>query len=185
MAFLTSVGFSTLMTTYLGQLLRHNIPVTDIIRQPTEITTLAANPELRQDISEIHEQVYRAQHTWSPVGHLTVKFRESVFLDPDELLPDAQFVAKYDGQVVGIASLRAPFSIQSLELGWVGVVDTIPDSTKNEIHAQLLNACLQFARQQGADIFVEIDESDAKTLEVFQSLNVDWESQWLNLVKAV
>jgi hypothetical protein len=84
------------------------------------------------------------------------EFRNWVFLDPDELLAEAQFVALINGEVVGISSLRDPFSKYSLDLGWIGVIDPLPDSAKDEIHAQLLVACLQFARTHESDIFVEI-----------------------------
>lgn len=184
-AFLTSVGFTTLMTTYLGALTWDHIPEANVTRHSADIVTLAALPELRQQVADIHEQIYRDQHSWSPVGNLTEGFKESVFLDADELLADAQLIALRDGQVVGISSLRAPFSTQSLELGWIGVIHNLPDSIKGEVHAQLLGACFQFARQQKSSIFVEIDESDAQTLEAFQRLDIAWESQWFNLVRRV
>jgi GNAT superfamily N-acetyltransferase len=185
LAFFRSLEFGTLMTTHLGTLPWQDTPEALADNGPAEITTLAQHPELREEVANVHERIYRSQHAWSPVGELTEQFKTSVFLDPDELVPEAQFIAMIEGHVVGVASLRAPFSIASPDLGWIGVIDALPDSTAHAIHAQLLDACLQFARMQKADISVEIDEADTKTLKAFQNLNVEWESEWLKLVRKV
>lgn len=182
LAFFTSLGFETLMTTRLGTLRCDDLPKTSTDNGPATITTLAQRPDLRPQLAEVHEHIYRAQHAWSPVGDITEDFRESVFLDPDELVPEAQFLALMENEIAGISSLRAPFSIRSPDLGWIGVTSRVPEAGAPMVHEQLLGACFDFARKNQSNIFVEVDESDRLTLAALQAMGVEWEADWLNLV---
>lgn len=184
-AFLRHLGFSILMTTHVGSLSWRENPEADVMSAPATIVTLAERPDLRDIIADLHESIYRAQHAWSPVGEITEQFKASVFLDPDELVPDAQFVAIFEERPVGISSLRAPFSMTTPEMGWIGVIDGIPDDLADAIHCQLFDACLSYARNVQGDIWFEVDEADARTLRRCRRLNVDWEEPWFNLVKRV
>lgn len=175
LAFARSHGFVPLMTTHFGTLASTDIPDHEASEMPVTIMTLAEKPELRQLVADIHERIYRAQHAWSPVGEISEAFRESIFLDPDELVPEAQFIAWLDGKPVGISSLRAPFSIRQPDLGWIGVIETLPDPVGDVVHDQLLNACLSFARERDADIRFEIDDSDGRTIRACRSLAIDWD----------
>lgn len=185
LSFLQYLGFSPLMTTHVGTLSWRDMPEDEATNSSATIVTLAERPDLRDIVADLHERIYRTQHAWSPVGEITDQFKASVFLDPDELVSDAQFIAILGEQPVGISSLRAPFSISSPEMGWIGVLDRVPEPTGDHIHRQLFNACLSYARRIQGDIWFEVDEADQRTLQRCMNLDVDWEEPWLNLVTRV
>ncbi|MBA3379821.1 MAG: GNAT family N-acetyltransferase [Chloroflexia bacterium] len=90
---------------------------------PDEITIyrgdeIAHEDSLWDDIAQLHERVYRANHDWSAVAAIDLATARQIFLDPDDIIPHALLVAIRDGRPFAMASLRSLTDAGSSELGW-------------------------------------------------------------------
>lgn len=179
--FLETSGFRPLMTTRIG-ILKHDAVMENTLRSRVpdtiHIATLAQEPELCFSIALVHDRVYRDQHLWNPPVPLKLAQKLDLFLDPNELMPEHQFIALYGETPVGVASLRRLPVANECDFGWIGVVD-LPDHLAVQVHAALWSYCLTAAHIFRLAVHFEIDLADRLSTHVSSELPIEWESDWL------
>lgn len=180
-AFLKASGFEPLMTTRIG-VLKHDAVMKNSLRSQIpdsiRIVTLAQKPELCSNIAHVHDRVYRDQHLWNPPVPLNLAQKRDLFLDPNELMPEHQFIALYGETPVGVASLRRLPVANECDFGWIGVVD-LPDHLAIHVHASLWSLCLTAAHISRLAIHFEIDLADRLSTLTSNELPIEWEPDWL------
>lgn len=161
-----SSGFHPVMTTWSGLLLPNQVdaPSLDQIHRLSDHD----DPGLRTTLVMLHEQIYRTSHYWNPPGSLLTERASSLFMG-DDLIPEHLWYAvNEDGDPIGISSLRHCDLEDRYELGWVGVLPEIDETT----HRQLLDAALSAAG--GSSIEIEVDANEVQTLARLSELEVIW-----------
>lgn len=137
---------------------------------------LAADPT--RALAALHAEVYRLAHAWNPVAPLSKTEAVALFLDPDDLIPAALFVAVTGDAPVAVASLRRGRSPGGVDLGWVGAVGA-HRGWGADLAAALVGRCLGYAADEGWAVRVEVDEADAHLWRLVGALPVVWEPDWL------
>lgn len=185
-AFWRKHGFVPIMQTQIGTIDLANqasvIPFTAIL--PNWITIVSGNhlaldDSLWDEIAMLHERVYRASHGWSPVERIDLPLARRLFLDPDDLIPDALLVAMRDGRPFAMASLRALTDAGNCELGWAGG-DPVSGEAGKQVADLLVSQCLGLARERGWIVDVEADRSDpvlSRVVEAWPLMNC---RAWVN-----
>ena len=195
-AFFEQHGFSLLMRTRSGVLPPGVIPETvaqdfdDASKRTTEagikVVPLAAfrnRPFSYTQLARLHADIYTQGHTWDPVRDLTGGEPAELFLDSDELLLDATYVALERKRLVGVSSLRGTGDAGRVELGWTGSILTDPQQRKHLVHA-LLGTSLRHAARENWRVSFEVDEADAILWDMTARLPLGREPDWLTFAEA-
>jgi GNAT superfamily N-acetyltransferase len=106
-----------------------------------------------------------------------------LFLDPDDLIPAALFLALAEDTPVAVASLRRGRSPGEVDLGWVGAVEA-HRARGTDLAAALVGRCLRYAADEGWTVRVEVDEADEHLWRLTGVLPVVWEPDWLAFATA-
>ena len=194
-AFYENHGFSLLMRTCAGVLSPGDIPesVTSdfnaaskaIDGESIRIVPLAAfrnKPFSHSQLARLHADIYAQGHMWDPVRALTGGEPAELFLDSEELLLDATYVALQKKQLVGVTSLRRTDRPGLVELGWTGSVLTDPEQRRNLVHA-LLGTSLRHAASANWQVSFEVDAADTVMWEMTARLPLDREPDWLTFAE--
>ena len=193
--FLNRSGFSLLMRTRRGTV---NTRIARAVVQPvcsaaTEHLTGAGyriamlsdrGPDMRQRdaLADLHAEIYRLGHAWNPTPPITRPQAQRLFMDENEIIPDAFAVGLLDDQPVAVASLRRGPTAGTLDLGWVGV--TNPHRTlRDAFTVALVGRCLASVAGRYEVFTVEIDETDAPLRNLMGRLPVRWDADWLTVVR--
>ncbi len=195
-AFFKNHGFSLLMRTCLGVLPPGAIPASiakdfdDAREWVTEkgirIIPLAEfrnRPFSYIQLARLHADIYEQGHTWDPVRELTGEEAAELFLDSDELLLDATYVALEKKRLVGVSSLRRTDRIEQVEIGWTGSVLDDLQQRKSLVHT-LLGACLRHATLENWHVSFEVDEADTIMWDITARLPLDRGPDWLTFAEA-
>lgn len=190
-AFFQEHGFSLLMRTRSGSLPPGNIPEAvaqdfdDASNQTSEagfkVVPLAAfrnQPFSYVQLARLHADIYAQGHTWDPVRQLTGGEPAELFLDADELLLDATFVALEKKRLVGVSSLRGAGQPGRVELGWTGAVLDDEQQRKHLVQA-LLGASLRHATAENWLVAFEVDAADTILWDMTARLPLELAPDWL------
>lgn len=134
-AFFQEHGFSLLMRTRSGVLPPGAIPESVAVdfanagrwtaKEGVRVVSLAGS-RLRQipyvQFAHLHAAIYEQGHAWDPVRELTDREAAEMFLDTDEFMPEATYVALERKRLIGVSSLRRTDRPGLVELGWTGAV---------------------------------------------------------------
>jgi hypothetical protein len=194
-AFFPEHGFSLLMRTRSGVLPPGNIPASvaltfdDARQRSTEagikVVPLAAfrnRPFSYVQLARLHADIYTQGHMWDPVRDLTGGEPAELFLDSEELLLDATYVALEKKRLVGVSSLRGTGIPGRVELGWTGAILEDPQRREHVVHA-LLGASLRHATSENWPVAFEVDEADTILWEMTARLPLDLEPDWLTFAE--
>ncbi|MDQ2651805.1 MAG: hypothetical protein M3Z20_02070, partial [Chloroflexota bacterium] len=165
-------GFSLLMRTCLGVLPPGAIPesvaqdfddagerITEAGIRVVSLAEFRSKPFSYSQLARLHADIYEQGHTWDPVRELTGGEPAELFLDSDELLQDATYVALERKRLVGVSSLRGAGRTGTVELGWTGSVLVDEQQRKQLAHA-LLGASLRHAASENWRVSFEVDAAD-------------------------
>lgn len=194
-AFYEHHGFSLVMRTRSGSLPPGNIPEPvaqdfgDASKQTSEagikVVPLAAfrnRPFSYVQLARLHADIYEQGHSWDPVRELTGGEPAELFLDNEELLLDATYVALRKKLLVGVSSLRGTGGAGQVELGWTGAILDDEQQRKQLVHA-LLGASLRHATAANWPVTFEIDAADTILWDMTAQLPLDREPDWLTFVE--
>jgi hypothetical protein len=195
-AFYESHGFSLLMRTCSGVLPPGDIPesiaqdfddaskwITEAGIRVVPLAEFRNKPFSYIQLARLHADIYEQGHTWDPVRELTGGEPAELFLDSDELLLDATYVALERKRLVGVSSLRGTDRNGTVELGWTGSVLTDQQQRKHLVHA-LLGASLRHAASANWRVSFEVDEADTVMWEMTARLPLEREPDWLTFAEA-
>ena len=141
----------------------------------------------RQDFSLLmrtrrHAAVYAQGHQWNPISTLTDAEARDLFLDPDEVMPDAMIVALQGEDLVAVSSLRRTADEAQVDLGWTGVLEDHAAQRDELIHA-LVGKCLQHTVGTNWQVLVEVDEADTTLWQLSERLPLQPEPDWLTFAE--
>jgi hypothetical protein len=189
-------GFSLVMRTRQGVLPPGDIPA-PVAADIDEASERAAEAGIRvvpleafrnrpfsySQLARLHADIYAQGHTWDPVRELTGGEPAELFLDAEELLLDATYVALERKRLVGVSSLRGTGIPGRVELGWTGSVLDDLQLRKHLDHA-LLGASLRHAASANWRVSFEVDEADTVLWDMAGRLPLDREPDWLTFADA-
>lgn len=189
--FLTRSGFSPLMRTRRGTVNPHlahaavqaecSAAIERLTRAGYRIRMLSDGGTATRQIgalADLHADIYRLGHAWNPIPSITGADARRLFMDENEIIPDAFAFGLLDDQPVAVASLRRGPTAGTLDLGWVGV--TTPHWPLREAFTvALVGRCLASVAGRFADLTVEIDETDAPLRNLMGRVPVRWDADWL------
>ena len=194
-AFFENHGFSQLMRTCSGVLPPGDIPEAvaqdfnaaseTIAGEGIRIVPLAEfrnRPFSDIQLARLHADIYAQGHTWDPVRELMGGEPAELFLDSDELLLDATYVALQKKRLVGVTSLRSTGRTGLVELGWTGSVLDDPQQ-RNTLVRALLGVSLRHAASANWPVSFEVDEADTVLWEMTARLPLDREPDWLTFAE--
>lgn len=194
-AFYENHGFSLVMRTCSGVLAPGDIPPAvaqelhaaseAITGEGTKIVPLAAfrnRPFSYVQLARLHADIYAQGHMWDPVRELTGGEPAELFLDNEDLLLDATYVALQKKQLVGVTSLRDTGIPGKVELGWTGSVLDDPRQRELLAHA-LLGISLRHAASANRPVSFEVDEADMALWEIITRLPLDREPDLLTFAE--
>ena len=195
-AFYEKHGFSLLMRTCFGSLPPGNIPesvvkdfddaskwITEAGIRVVPLAEFRNRPFSYIQLARLHADIYEQGHTWDPVRELAGGEPAELFLDSDELLLDATYVALKKKRLVGVSSLRGTDRTGTVELGWTGSVLDDPEQRKHLAHA-LLGASLRHATSENWRVSFEVDEADTILWDMTARLPLEREPDWLTFAEA-
>lgn len=133
-------------------------------------------------LARLHADIYTQAHTWDPVRELTGGEPAELFLDSEELLLDATYVALQKKRLVGVSSLRGAGIPGQVELGWTGAVLDDEQQRKPLVQA-LLGESLRHATSENWPVAFEVDEADTILWDMTARLPLDLEPDWLTFVE--
>jgi len=117
-----------------------------------------------------------------PTPPITSAQARRLFMDENEIVPDAFAIGLLDDQPVAVASLRRSPTAATLDLGWVGVSNPHrPHRDANTV--ALVGRCLASVAGRYEVFTVEIDETDAPLRNLMGRLPVRWDADWLTVVR--
>jgi hypothetical protein len=194
--FFENHGFSLLMRTCCGVLPPGEIPGSIakdfddasewITGEGIRVVPLEAfrnRPFSYTQLARLHADIYIQGHTWDPVRELTGGELAELFLDSEELLLDATYVALQRKRLVGVTSLRGTGIPGRVELGWTGSVLDDPQQRKHLVHA-LLGMSLRHAASANWHVSFEVDEADTVMWDMVTQLPLAREPDWLTFAEA-
>jgi hypothetical protein len=195
-AFYENHGFSLLMRTCLGVLPPGSIPdavaktfdaasrwITEAGIKVVPLAAFRNRPFSYIQLARLHADIYEQGHMWDPVRELKGGEPAELFLDSDELLLDAIYVALERKRLVGVSSLRGTDRNGTVELGWTGSVLTDQQLRKHLVHA-LLGASLRHAASENWRVSFEVDAADTILWDMTARLPLEREPDWLTFVEA-
>ncbi|NUM46718.1 MAG: GNAT family N-acetyltransferase [Anaerolineales bacterium] len=190
-SFLKSHGFKELIRTYLPRLRVDQVDINklkDITLQITaygyqiySMADLATDPERNQKLADLLFDIYAAIHPHNPPGNAMYEKRQEIFLS--NLLPEATFIAIYEGEYAATGSLLNSQRREALDIGLFGV------RKNHQIHALELALAIKwyeitFAHQaQIKHLVAEIDSTDSIGMAVLNALPFHPSSTWITFVK--
>ncbi len=130
----------------------------------------------------LHAELYRQGHRWDPMRSLVDDEAVELFLNPDELLPEAMYLALVGEQPVAVASLRRGDAPAQMELGWVGALPAAATHGGNLVFA-LVGSCLRHAAVAAWHVLLEVDEADTRLWQLLDRLTVALEPDWLTFAE--
>ena len=193
--FFQNHGFSMLMRTRSGILPPGAIPDSvaidfDDARQRTEaerVRTVSV-PAIRRmkdsydQLARLHAAIYEQGHQWNPVRPLTDAEAAEMFLESDELVPEATYIALRRKQMIAVSSLRRIFGRDVVELGWTGAILGDQRQRRDLVYT-LLGACLRHATSENWPVSFEVDEADSIMWEMTERLPLEREPDWLTFAE--
>jgi hypothetical protein len=195
-AFFENHGLPLLMRTCLGVLPPGDIPKSvamdldvagkEVAETGIRVVPLDAfrnRPFSYIQLARLHADIYEQGHTWDPVRPLTERDAAELFLDTDEFLLDATYVALERKRLVGVSSLRRTDQTGLVELGWTGSILIDQQQRKNVVHT-LLGTSLRHAASANWRVSFEVDEADTIMWELTARLPLEREPDWLTLAEA-
>jgi hypothetical protein len=194
-AFFQNHGFSLLMRTCSGVLAPGDLPEAvakdfddareRISGEGIKIVPLEAfrnRPFSYSQLARLHADIYAQGHRWDPVRELTGGEPAELFLDSDELLLDATYVALERKRLIGVTSLRGTDRPERVELGWTGSILTDQQLRKN-LGQALLGTSLRHAASASWHVSFEVDEADPVMWDMTARLPLEREPDWLTLAE--
>lgn len=141
------------------------------------------DPNIRLTLARLHAEIYRDTHAWDPPLAIGDRDGADIFLDDEELIPEALFAATLGGVPAAVGSLRRTGNSGELELGWVGT------TWHHRGHAAdltlgLLGRCLDFAAEWQMPVRIEIDEANGPIWAATAKLPMTADPDWLTFVRA-
>lgn len=133
-------------------------------------------------LARLHADLYRQGHPWDPVRPLADDEAVELFLDPDELLADAMFLALAGEKPIAAASLRCGDTPARVDLGWTGALAPVAPLARDVVMA-LAGRCFHHAAIQGWSVVLEVDESDTCLWQLLDWLPVTFEPDWFTFVE--
>lgn len=188
--FARALSFEPLMQTALGTIAPEALD--DVIAQTsvdaslpagTEVlsgATILNDPKLRSYVASLHGTIYHQHHQWSLPATLSVQEMDELFLAPDDVHPDALFVAMQHGVPLAVASLRPGKEAGHGELGWAGAAISLGEAGYG-IVMHLVERSLRYAQAEGLDVIYEIDEADEFLARWRDRLGLEPERTWLTV----
>lgn len=194
-AFLEQHGFSLIMRTCRGVLPPGDIPESvaqefddasaQAARSGIKVVPLAAfrnRPFSYVQLARLHADIYAQGHAWDPLRELTGGEPAELFMDAEELLLDATYVALQKKRLVGVTSLRGIGVPGKVELGWTGSILDDPQQRQPLVRA-LLGASLRHATSANLQVSFEVDEADTALWDIATRLPLDREPDWLEFAE--
>lgn len=194
-AFFQEYGFSLLMRTRQATLPPGAIPKSvaeefEAARQRIAQTgvRVVSLPEIYRTkdsyirLARLHAALYAQGHTWDPVRDLTDDEAAEIFLESEDLVPEATFIAVEKRRMVAVSSLRRTDISGPVDLGWTGAVVPNQQQCRDLVHA-LAGACLNYAASEELSVTFEVDEADQIMWELLARLPVEREPDWLTFAE--
>ncbi|MBA2468768.1 MAG: GNAT family N-acetyltransferase [Chloroflexia bacterium] len=184
-AFWRSHRFAPIMRTDIGTIDVTQACTVASAEIPADGITIVSGDQISQkdslwdEIAQLHDRVYRANHEWSPPTPIDLPLARQVFLDPDDLIPEALVVALRDDRPFAMASLRALTSEGTCELGWAGG-DPTSGQEGFRVARILVAHCLALARERGWAVGVEADQADPILQDVVKQWPLRDHRIWVN-----
>lgn len=146
------------------------------------LSEMTPNVAFIDALANLHSEMYRLDHGWNPPASISTNLARQLFLDADELLSDALFIALHKTEPIAVASLRMRDSPDEVDLGWIGV------SAEHYAHAAplttaLVGCCVAFAERQHMVIRTEVDEANHHLWTMIEQLPVVPEPDWITLLR--
>lgn len=194
-AFYQQHGFAPLMRTRRGVLAPGAVPepvaaefdvaaarIEAIGYHVASLVELGGARALVSDLARLHAELYRQGHRWDPVRPLADEEAAEIFLDPDELLPEAMYLALDGEHPVAVASLRRGDSAAQVDLGWTGALPAAA-TREGELVFALVGRCLRHAAAASCHVLLEVDEADSRLWQLLDRLPVAFEPDWLTFAE--
>jgi GNAT superfamily N-acetyltransferase len=175
--FLERVGFKAVMSTWTVDF----DPAPVLSRLPTEspvtIRSYSEIPEMRDQLAQLHHEIYTASHAFNPPLEATTEQMNRVYMAPDDLEPEDLFVAFEAQKPIGLSSLRG--DVGELELWWIGAL-----GNRTDVTLALFKKTLERAVARGeSNIGAELDSLDPHAMAVLETLGVPRGEAWLTYQK--
>lgn len=195
--FLHRSGFDLLMRTRLGTV-DPSIAIAAIRPEIDDATERATRTGYRiatladesiatswtDELADLHAEIYRLGHDWNPPASITNADARRLFMDEDELIPEAFYVGLIDDRPGAVASLRRGETLDKLDLGWVGVAARHQDY-RDEFAVALVGRCLTYSAERHETLSVEVDETDGPLWDLINKLPVALEPDWLTFARSM
>jgi len=194
--FLSHQAFRLLMRTRLGVLDPHLLApelwtvIDDTTKQVeamgyriASMSEFSTSVDISDSLSSLHSEIYRLGHAWNPPASISADLARRLFLDADEVIPDALVMALDGSQPIAVASLRKSKTVSEVELGWVGV-DAKHQSQAAPLTTALMGRCLTFSSRQRTLVRTEVDEADRHLWTMMEQLPVTTEPDWITFVRS-
>lgn len=188
-------GLPLLMRTRLGVLPRGAIPESvaldfETARQRIAQTSVRVVPlpaiyrmkDSYIQLARLHAAIYAQGHAWDPVRDLTDEEAAEIFLESEDLVPEATFIGLEKRRMIAVSSLRRPDISGSVDLGWTGAVIADQQRRRDLVYT-LVGACLTYAAVEELPVSFEVDEADQIMRELLARLPVEREPDWLTFAE--